>query len=289
MTGYLFVAPFILGYLVFTFIPMLFSVFISFIDYNRLAHLENILNGAVQFTGLKNYARIFSDEVALQAYFKSFLYILYFVPLRIFLGLLLAIFFNRKFYLRKLSRTLVLVPYVTNIVAVTIIFAIILDKNGIVNSLIRLFGIDPPMWLFNTSTVLPVTAFIGVWQSLALVVIVYLAALQGVPAELYEASSLDGANGLQDFLHITLPVISPTTFFLVVNNVILAFSNFALIKNLTGGGPGTASRVAVINIYEEAFVFNHYSYAAAQSIVMFIIILLFSAIQWKGQKRWVHY
>jgi len=290
ITAYIFVAPFVLGYLVFTFIPVLFSVFISFIDFNRLGHLEYVLGGMVEFVGFKNFTRIFTDKIALEAFFKSFLYIIYFVPGRMVFGLLLAVFFNKEFYLRKLSRTLVLVPYVTNIVAVTIIFAIILDKNGIVNSLLKLIGInDPPMWLFNASTVLPVTAFIGVWQSLALVVIVYLAALQGVPTDLYEACSLDGANSVQKFFHVTLPLISPTTFFLIINNVILAFSNFALIKNLTGGGPGTASRVAVINIYEEAFTFNHYSYAAAQSIVMFIIILIFSAIQWKGQKKWVHY
>ena len=141
----------------------------------------------------------------------------------------------------------------------------------------------------NQKTVLPVTIFIHVWQSAALNTIVFLAALQDVPEELYESSEIEGANWLQKLLHITLPMISPATFFLVINNLIVSFSNYALIKNLTKGGPGIATRVSVFNIYEEAFTYNHFSYSSAQATILFLILLIITIIQWKGQKKWVHY
>jgi multiple sugar transport system permease protein len=136
---------------------------------------------------------------------------------------------------------------------------------------------------------LPITALIATWANLAFQTIVFLAALQEVPHELYEASEIEGANAWQKFSKITLPWISPTTFFLVVTTIIGSTQNFSGIYTLTQGGPGDATEVAIINIYHSGFQFNKYSIASAQSMILFAVLLIITIIQWRGQKKWVNY
>ncbi|MBP2000074.1 multiple sugar transport system permease protein [Paenibacillus shirakamiensis] len=280
-----FVLPFIIGFLIFNVIPMVYSVIISLMNYNSFKPLS-----MVKFVGLDNYVRVFHDPIALNAFVKSFLYTLFYVPGLIIFSFILAKLLNRTFALRGFTRTLILMPYVANVVAVSIVWSILLDPfGGPVNQIIQSLGFEPPLWLSGMKTVLPTIAGVNVWQSLAFQTIVFLAAIQGVNKDLYEAADIDGAGRWRRLWSITLPVISPTTFFLVITSIINSFQNYASVRMLTNGGPGTSSRVISLNIYEEAFTLNHYSYASAQAIILFVIVLVITIIQWKGQKRWVHY
>lgn len=282
--GILFVLPFFIGFLIFNILPIIYALFISFVDYNTLKPSFN-------FIGFDNFVRVFHDQIALNAYLKSLIYTLFYVPGVIIISFLVSVVLNRKFHWRPVSRTMILIPYVANVVAIAMVWSIILDPyDGPINALLHMIGIsNPPMWLGGVGSSLPTIALINVWQSIAFQTIVFLAALQGVPKELYEASELDGAGKWRQMINITIPLVSPTTFFLVITSIIGSFQNYASVRALTNGGPGVSSRVISLNIYEEAFTYNRYSYAAAQAIILFVIILIVTIIQWKGQKKWVHY
>lgn len=283
--AYTFIAPFLIGFLIFNVIPFFYAFGISLMDYNSLKALSSL-----RFIGLENYVRFFNDSIALGAVWKSAIYTLVYVPGVIVLSFLVAVLFNVKFYWRTLSRTFILMPYVANVVAISIVWSIVLDPyDGPVNSILRSVGFDPPMWLGGTSTALPTIGMVSIWQNFAFQTIVFLAALQGVPRDYYEAAELDGAGRWRKMINITVPLVSPTTFFLVITSVINSFQNFSIVRMLTGGGPGTASRVLSLNIYEEAFSYNKFSYASAQSIIQFLVILALTILLMKGQKRWVHY
>lgn len=284
--AFTFVLPFFIGFVIFGIAPFLYALFISFVDFNDFKPLNSL-----KWAGLSNYTAIFKDQIAMSSYLKSFYYTIIYVPLLTIVGFLSAVLLNKHFYWKSFSRSLFLMPYIANIVAISIVFSMLFDPfGGIVNSLLKLIGVEnPPLWFAGSQTAILTTAIVAVWANFPFQMIVYLAALQGVSRDLYEAAEIDGATKWQQLVRITLPIVSPTTFFLVITATIGSFQNFTIFNALTRGGPGTASRVSSLNIYEEAFSFNHYSYAAAQAIVLFLIIMVISAIQWGGQKKWVHY
>lgn len=284
--AFTFVLPFFIGFIIFGVAPFLYAFFISFVDYNDFKPLNSL-----KWAGLSNYTAILKDQIALSSYLKSFYYTIIYVPLLTLVGFLAAVLLNKHFYWKSFSRSLFLMPYIANIVAISIVFSMLFDPfGGIVNSLLKVIGIEnPPLWFAGSKTAIPTTAIVAVWANFPFQMIVYLAALQGVSKDLYEAAEIDGATKWQKLVKITLPIVSPTTFFLVITATIGSFQNFTIFNALTRGGPGTASRVSSLNIYEEAFSLNHYSYAAAQAIILFVIIMVISAIQWGGQKKWVHY
>ncbi|ANE45810.1 hypothetical protein SY83_05300 [Paenibacillus swuensis] len=280
-----FILPFLFGFVLFSIVPMIYALVISFMDYNVLKRFAD-----VQFYGFGNYAHMLRDPIVWKSFLRSFMYALVYVPGIMVSSFILALWLNKSFFGRGFSRTMILVPYVANVVAVAIVWSILLDPfDGPVNKLLTAAGINPPMWMGSSSTSLSTIGLINVWQSLAFQTIVFLAAVQGVPAELYEAAEMDGAGRLRKIFDITIPWVSPTTFFLVITSLINSFQNYASVRMLTDGGPGTSSRVIALNIYEEAFSYNHYSYAAAQAMVLFGFILVLTILLWKGQKKWVHY
>ncbi|WP_337102164.1 carbohydrate ABC transporter permease [Paenibacillus sp. YIM B09110] len=283
LSAFVFLSPFLIGFVLFNLIPILFSVALSFVDYNKIGPLQ------MDFAGLKNYAKIFSDEQALNGYMKSLTFTAIYVPAMIILSMLLAVFINKAFHLRTLTRTMIFMPYVSNITAVAMVWSLLLDPGkGPVNQLLKLIGIsEPPLWFGGIDTSLLSVVIVNVWISLAFQTIVFLAALQGVPKDLYESSSIDGAGRWRSFISITVPSISPITFFLIVTTMIGSFQNYSIVKLLTNGGPGTSSRVVAMNIYEEAFNFHRYSYASAQAMLLFACILVITIIQWMWQKKWV--
>lgn len=283
--AYMFVLPFLIGFVVFSVVPFIYALGISVMNYNSLKDISSI-----KFTGLDNYVRVFQDPIALQAMGKSLYYTAVYVPGVIVVSFLVAVLFNEKFYLRPLSRTLILIPYVANVVAIAMVWSIVLDPyEGPVNTILKSIGLNPPMWLGGIDSALPTIGMISIWLNFSFQTIVFLAALQGVPRDYYEAAELDGAGRLRKMMNITVPMVSPTTFFLVVTSVIGSFQNYSIVRMLTNGGPGISSRVLSLNIYEEAFSYNKFSYASAQSILQFLIILVFTIILMKGQKKWVHY
>lgn len=283
--AYTFILPFLIGFLIFSVVPFFYAVGISLTNYNSLKPFSSI-----RFAGLDNYVRFFQDPIALQSLLKSLYYTAVYVPGVIVTSFIIAVLFNEKFYMRKLSRTLILIPYVANVVAIAMVWSIVLDPyEGPVNTILRGIGLDPPMWLGGTSSALPTIGLISIWLNFSFQTIVFLAALQGVPRDYYEAAELDGAGRFRKMLSITVPLVSPTTFFLLVTSIIGSFQNYSIVRMLTNGGPGIASRVLSLNIYEEAFSFNKFSYASAQSVLQFLVILVFTIILMKGQKKWVHY
>lgn len=290
LTAFIFIMPFFLGYLIFYLLPIIYCFFISFIDFNGYANMSDVLTGKLPFVGLKNFKEIFQDKVAVRSITNTFAFSVMYVPLKTIGALVLALLMNKKLYLRGLSRSMMLTPYVANVVAIAIVFTVLLENKGPINELLRTIGFsNPPDWLLDKRTALPVVVMIAVWQTMSYTAVVFLAALQNVPEFLYEAATIDGANSWQKFINVTFPMISPTTFFVLINNIIQSFMSYALIKNLTNGGPGYYTRILIQNIIEEAFSYNHFSYATAQAVLLFIVILVITLIQWGGQKKWVHY
>ena len=286
LTACLFVLPFLLGFLLFNVFPLFYQLLLSTTDFNTLDG-----RNAARFIGLANFLAIVRDEIALRSYLRTLAYVVIFVVGINILGLLLALALNREFYGKRLTTTLVLVPYVSNVVAVAIVWLFLFNPfDGPVNQLLRVLGErNPPLWFGGARTSLVLLALVAVWHNLAFQTVVCLAALQGVPRELYEACMIDGGGPWRRFRHVTLPLISPQLFFLVTTSAFEAFSNYAYARVLTNGGPGTSSRLISLNIYEQAFLYNRYSYAAAQTVLLFAVILVITRIQWKGQDRWVYY
>jgi multiple sugar transport system permease protein len=287
-TALLFIGPFFAGFLLFNLLPLFYSAFLSLVDFNTLGQVRTD-----RFVWLANYARAFSDRLALASYGRSFLFSLLYVAGIIVASLFLALLLNRNLYLRTLSRTMIYMPYVANVIAIGMVWSIVLNPfNGPVNALFALVGVPEkslPQWLLGVHSSLPTMAGIKVWQNLAFQTIVFLAALQEVPRELYECAQIDGAGWWRKLFRITLPLISPTTFFLVVVTVIGSFNSFALVKALTNGGPGSSTRIITLFIYEQAFRYSYYSYSNALACLLFLFILVVTVVQWRLQKRWVHY
>ncbi|MBU3157156.1 carbohydrate ABC transporter permease [Clostridium estertheticum] len=284
-----FLAPFMIGYLIFELIPIISTVVMSFINLNSLRGITDF--ASIKFVGFENYINIFKDSDAIMAYGRSMLYTLYYVPLLNIIAIVLALLITRQLYLRTAIRTMIFMPYVANIVAVAILFGTLLNPfGGPINELLKSLGINnPPMWLFGKNTSLPTIAGISIWKDLAFQMVVYMAAINNVSKELYESADVEGASIFTKITKITIPMISPTIFAMVITSIINSFQNYAIVKTMTDGGPGNASRVAVLNIYQQAFEYNKFSYASAQAMLLFLIILVVTLIQWKGQKRWVHY
>ena len=283
-----FIAPFFLGFVVFNLLPLLYSGYLSLVNFNSFSEA-----GPRDFIGLRNYLRAFADRLAMASYARSSLFSLLYVAGIIVLSFLAAVLLNRRLFLRTMSRTLIYMPYVANVVAIGIVWSIVLNPfGGPINSLLKVIGVPEPalpQWLTGVKSALPTVAGIKVWQNLAFQTIVFLAALQDVPRELYECAEIDGATGWRKLARITLPLISPTTFFLVVVTVIGSFNSLAIVKALSDGGPGSASRIITLFIYEQAAKYSYYSYANALACLLFLFILAVTLLQWKAQKRWVHY
>lgn len=282
--GYFFIAPYVILFIIFTGIPFLMALGLSFVNVQYITRLENL-----KFVGLKNFIKIFASKETMQALFRTFQYSLVYVPLLMVLGFSLAVLLNKGVHLKKTIRAMVFLPYVSNMVAIAIVFKLLLGPNGPVVQGLKSIGIDFPILLLDLNWALPTVAAIAVWKAIGLNMVIYLGALQNVPAELLEAAQIDGANHWQRIKHVVLPVISPTTFFLLISSLINSLQNFTVIQSLTEGGPGQATTVMSITIVRTAFMKYQTSVASAQAMIMFLIIMAITLIQWRGQKKWVNY
>ncbi|MCX7709864.1 MAG: sugar ABC transporter permease [Clostridia bacterium] len=288
LTGYLFMLPFFIGFMIFQGFPFLITVFTSF---TNMRFITKDLS-KIKFVGFDNYISVLKDPDFINAFGRSLYFSVLYVVLIMMISMALAYFLNDKIFGCKLNRTLYFLPYISNIVAISVVWQLLLDnKEGPVNMVLKAIGIvNPPDWLVgNTQIVIPTIVIISVWYGLGLNLVTYLAALQEVPKSLYESADIDGANELQKFMNITVPWISPTTFFLLITSVIASMQNFAVIMSLTNGGPGNESTVLSIYTYQQAFNFNRMQMGATQSVYMLIVLALIAIIQWRGQKKWVHY
>lgn len=280
--GYLFIAPWILGFLIFTLFPMVFSAILSFSKWNIVTGTTT-----VQFVGMQNYFRIFHDEHFYNALGVTLKFCLLSIPLYQILPLALALLLNMKIVGVKYFRVLYFLPSIIPAVAVALIWSQIFNEDtGILNQALSLFGISGPAWLSDPQTALYALVIMGIW-GVGSTMIIYLSGLQGVDKELYEASEIDGAGFWSRFIRITLPLISPTIFFNIIMAVIGSFQYFTQAFIL--GSPMDSTLFYNLYIYNKAFVDFEMGYAAALAWIMFIIIMFFTVIIIKGTSFWVFY
>jgi multiple sugar transport system permease protein len=284
-TAYLFLSPILLGFLVFMVFPIVFSIVISFFDWN-------IVSGprGRGFIGLENYIKVFQDRYFISSLKNTIYFTVVSVPLGMVLALIFAIQLNKNVYFRGAMRTFIFMPYVSNLIAVSIIFMALYSKNGPINMVLMALGVkDPPMWLASSKWAMSAIILMDIWRLFGFKTVIYLAALQAIPRELYESAEECGANGWQRIRYITISMLSPTTFFLLVTGIINAFKIFGEIWVMTDGGPGTSTYTMVYNIFKKAFIYHEAGFAAAITWIFIAMIFIITLIQWKGQKKWVHY
>jgi len=285
LAGYAFIAPNLLGFLVFTLFPVLFSLAISFTDWDYTQGF-----GAIDWIGLKNFAEMWKDEWFVASLKNTVVYSFTTVPLTIFLAMVIAVLVDRNAVGKGPLRLLFLIPYISNVVAVSIVWVLMYAPFGPFTQLVKFLGWEtPPQWLADYDWAMPALILMTIWAGLGYAVLIYTAAIQTLPQDLYEAADIDGAGPAKKFFRITAPLLSPTTFFLVVTYFITSFQVFAQIQVMTRGGPGTSTHVLVYYVYTTAFTFYRMGYAAAISWVLFLILFAITIVQWRGQKKWVNY
>lgn len=284
LTGYLFIAPYLLFFLVFTGIPFLMAFGLSFVNVKYITKLENL-----KFVGIDNFIKIFQNKETMASLFRTFEYSLVYVPAIMILGFFLAVILNKGVFCKNGLRSMYFMPYVSNMVAVAVIFKVLLGSNSPIIKMLQDWGFEPPLLLQDLKLALPTVALIAVWKGIGLNMVVYLGALQGVPTELLEAAQIDGATKWKRIRHVIIPMVSPTTFFLLISSITGSLQNFTVIQALTEGGPGQETTVMSINIVRTAFMKYDTSLASAMALVMFVIVMIITLIQWRGQKKWVNY
>jgi len=279
--GYLFILPSFIHLLIFLLIPVIFSFFLSFRDWDQPRFQD------APYIGLENYEFLMGDRRFWGAMGNSAYYTALSVPLGMALSLMVAVILNQKLRGVNLFRILFFIPVISSWVAVSIIWVTLLDPNvGIVNYILRLLGLPSVNWLGDPRSAMPSLVIITIWKGLGFQMIIWLAGLQAILQELYEAAAIDGANRWQSFWRITLPLLAPTTLFLAVTGVIGSFQVFAPVYVITKGGPLDSTDVAMFHIYRRAFQDFDFGYGSAQSWVLFAVIFVATVIQlWFVRRR----
>ncbi|MDF2938266.1 MAG: sugar transporter permease [Paenibacillaceae bacterium] len=283
MMGYLFILPNMLGIIVFFLIPAVFSLGLTMTNYQ-------FANPNYSFIGVDNFTRLFQDEKFFIAIKNTLLYLTA-VPVSLIGAFLVAVALNRSVFLKSMLRSMYFMPYITSGVAVGFVWMLLFQPSqGPINGLLRALGMDnPPGWFASTDTAMLALNVIAVWASLGYNMIIYMAALQEISQELLEAARMDGARTWTLIRRIIWPLVSPTTFLLLITGLIGAIKSFGIIQAITGGGPGSSTTVMSLFIYKTAFSYYEMGYASAISWMLFAFVLLITLIQWYGQKKWVHY
>lgn len=279
---YLFILPWIIGFLVFTLGPLVLSFVMSFFDWS--------ITGTPKFRGLGNYIEMFTtDDQALKSLSISLKYAAIFVPLNMIIALVLAMLISQPVKGAKFFRTIFYIPAVISGVAVSIIFGWLLNGNyGVINYLLSLLGIDGPQWLVDPKWAIIAVIFASAFGVGSMMLIFYTY-IKNIPIDLYEAAAIDGAGPARQFFSITLPMITPTILFNLITSIISSFQQVTLVMLLTNGGPMKSTYFYGLMTYNNAFKFHKLGYASANAWVMFIIILLLSALVFKSSDTWVFY
>jgi multiple sugar transport system permease protein len=283
--GYLLISPWIIGFVLFTLGPMLASLYFSFSRFSLVS--------APRWIGLDNYWRAFSggDPLFYGSFARTLAFAALFVPLGVGISLGLALLLNRDLKGLAVFRTLYFLPTLTPIAAAALLWLWLLHPEvGPVNYVLGQVGVKGPRWLGSQEWALPTLVVTALWGSVGgSRMIIFLAGLQGVPQELYEAAAIDGASRWQRFRHVTVPMISPITFFLLVLTTIAAFRVFALAFVATGGGPAYATWFYLLHLYTTAFRSLNMGYASALAWIFFVVVLALSVVQFRLATRWVYY
>jgi len=270
--GYWFVLPYVIFFLAFVAYPLCFSLILVFHRWNIVTPMEWI--------GLKNFGRLMHDPLFFKAFANTLTFLLIHIPLQIVVALACAMMLNRNIRMRGFFRSVYFLPVVVSGVAVTILWQQLYAYDyGVLNTLLRSLGMQPVPWLIDASWAMPSIAIMATWKNVGIYIVLFLAGLQNIPGELYEAASLDGASAAKRFWHITLPMLNPTIVVIVVLSTIGGFSLFIEPYVLTGGGPMQVTLSGMLYIYNQAFTFGHMGYAATLGFVFALIILLVVLLQ----------
>lgn len=279
----LFTAPLLVPLFTFWLVPFGYSIYISFTDWDYISP-------DYSFVGLENYEYMVEDYEFIQAMLNTFWFSVGVVIPTILLGLVFAMLLHKNFKGSQFYRAVIFSPWITPTVAVSIVWSWVFEtKSGLANHLLESAGFSAIPWLENGNTALVAVIIVTVWQAIGWTMLFYISALNKIPESLYEASLIDGCSSLTRFLKITLPLISPTTFFLVVVNIITAMQAFDQFQILTQGGPGDETRTLLYLFYQQAFERYEMGPAAATSLVIFLITGLLALINTYIGKRWVYY
>ena len=283
-TAYLFLAPGLIHFLIFTLFAVSFALYISF-------HKWNIIQPAKPFVGFDNYVRLFSDPRFLRAVTNTFLFMIG-VPLNLISGLSVALLLNTKVRGQGLYRTLFYIPVVTPLVVSSIIWKWVYQGDyGLLNYYLLKFHLieSKIVWLADPNLALPALIIMGIWGGTGGTMVIYLAGLQGIPEEMYDAAKVDGANAWQRLLYITIPLLRPTTFFLTITGVIGTFQIFTEVYIMTNGGPLNRTTTIGFYLYDKAFRQLDMGYATAMAFALFAMIFVFTVLQWKYTRGDVEY
>lgn len=293
LIAYSFLAPNFIGFIIFTMIPVVFSVVLAFLDWGGGAQIK--------FVGLDNFRTIFKDfsftrsnlGIALK---NTVFYTVATVPLTIACSLGLALVLNKAVKGANFFRAVFFFPYVASLVAICVCWNFLLMKTGPVNQFLNAIGFNmTKSWTSSRDLAIWAIIIVSVWRNAGYYMVMYLAGLQGVPNELYEAATMDGANGWQKFTKVTIPMLTPTTFFCTIMMVISCFKIYDVVAIMTQGGPGRATKMLVTYIFELSFggegiaTSAQYGLASAVSMVLFVIVLTVTFVQFRAEKKWVNY
>lgn len=283
LTAYGFLLPNLLGFLLFTFLPVIAALLISFTDWDLLQ--------PAKWVGFSNYRRLAVDPLFHEVLWNTVVYVAGTVPVQMAIALLVAMALNRRLPGLLFFRTAYFMPVVASTVAVALVWRWIFHADfGLLNSFLYFIGIDdPPRWLSSVRWAMPAIIIMSIWQQIGFSMVLFLAGLQSVPGHLYEAAKIDGANNWHRFRYVTVPLLSSTTFFVLVISIINSFQVFEQAFIMTQGGPANATNTLVFNIYRYAFQFFQMGYASAMAWVLFAIIFAVTLVQFRMQRQWVHY
>jgi multiple sugar transport system permease protein len=279
-----FILPSLAGLIVFMIMPMLASLVLTFTNWDPLLPTRFTL------IGFKNYEQLLRDRSFFSALIHTLTFIGGYIPLVLSLGLLVAVLLNRRLRGLAFFRGAFFIPVISAWVAVALLWMWIFNpRYGILNFLLGLVGITGPAWLFDPNWAMPAIIITSVWKDIGFIAILFLTGLQNIPDDYYEAAAIDGASPVQRFFRITLPLLSPTTFFALTISLINSFQVFDQVWIMTGGGPAGATTVLVQQIVNHAFNYGRMGYAATLSWVLFLLVFLVTVLQTRLQSKWVTY
>jgi multiple sugar transport system permease protein len=283
LVAYSFILPNLLGFAIFTLVPIVFSMGLAFTSWDGANNIT--------WVGLENFRGLQEDKTFKIALYNTLWYVITTVPLTMVCSLGLAALLNQPIRGRNIFRTIYFFPYVASLVAVAVVWNMLFFPSaGPVNELLRSLGVqNPPRWSASVDWAMPTVVMASVWRGAGYYMLIYLAALQGIPAILYEAAEIDGAGAWQKFRYVTVPMLTPATFFISIMLTISCFKVFDLILVMTNGGPGRATNVLVFYTYNTAFRQFKFGYSSAIAMVLFALVMGITIIQFLMEKRWVEY
>jgi multiple sugar transport system permease protein len=278
--GWVFIFPWVVGFILLDLGPYIFALIISFLNWD--------VGRPPTYIGLRNYQAAFTDPLVGKSLWNTAYYTLFHVPGSTIIAFAVAGLLNQRVRGMPIWRTMYYIPSVTSGVGMALIWIWLFAPRGALNGMLGWFGIEGPRWLTSTTWAMPALIIMSNWKGIGYAMLIFLAGLQGVPAELYEAAVMDGANSWYRLVKITIPMLSPTTFFVLTTSFIGAFQGFDQFYIMTNGGPSFATTTLVLHIFNNGFRYFKMGYASSMAFVLFLCILFITLIQWTSAKTWVH-